>query len=237
MIVRIAPCALALILVVRAASPSTVADELAVQHPLDDDAIADALALGRDVSKKLPRLHLGSAGSNFAGMRDDSNRNNSFAQQQKSVRTSGFGVEVYSPYGWLAKLARDAAMKGQEMLPRHVSELHVEPVLRVVCHADVPQEFRVGAFGNPVASATIVSPNKKVTEPLQPVSTMRIPDKFRAPSGELVDVGPLVASFDLGQLLQLSARDKKGEFFVAITAENGETKRFKVKSKHFRQLP
>ena len=50
-------------------------------------------------------------------------------------------------------------------------------------------------------------------------------------------MGPLVGSFDLGELMELSARDEKGEFFIAIVAENGETKKLKVKSKHFERLP
>ena len=90
---------------------------LSIKHPLSDEDISSALALGNDLTEKLPRLFLGAAGSDFARMRDDSNRNNNFMQQQPSVRTSGFGVELYTPYSWLVKLARDAAKRGKKMLP------------------------------------------------------------------------------------------------------------------------
>jgi len=232
MLSLIVPIALAVMIVV----PPVAKDELAITHPLSDEDIAQALAVGKDVSKKLPRLYLGAAGSNFGGMRDDSNRNNNFMQHQTNLKNTGFGVEIYTPYGWIAKLSRDAAMRGKELLPRHLTERLLEPVVRVVCHSSVPQEVREGAYGNAVLTVSMVSANKKVTAQIEPLRTRRISDKIRAPSGELVDMGPLVASFDLGQLMQLSARDKKGEFFVTIVADNGETKRFKVKSKHFKNL-
>ena len=102
MLAWIAPFAIAVTLVL----PSTTKDELSIRNPLGDEDIAQALALGKDVSRKLPRLSLGSAGANFGGMRDDSNRDNNFMQPQKSVRTTGFGVEIYTPYAWIAKLSR-----------------------------------------------------------------------------------------------------------------------------------
>jgi len=217
---------------------ATTADDLKIASPLSDAEIEEAIALGSDLSKKLPRLFLGAAGSDFGGARSDSNRNNSsLMEHQKSVKTSGFGVEVYTPYAWIARLSRNAAKKGRQMLPSHLNETHLEPVLRVVCHSDVPQDFHEGAYGTAVARATLQSANKKVTDALEPLATTRIPDKIRVPSGELIDIGPLLASFDLGQLQLLSSRDKKGEFFVTIEGDNGETKKFKVKSKHFKQLP
>ena len=50
------------------------------------------------------------------------------------------------------------------MQPQHVIESHLEPVIRVFCHASVPEQFREGAYGNAVLKVSLVSANKKVTE-------------------------------------------------------------------------
>lgn len=215
---------------------SVAEDELAVQHPLSDAAIAEAIVIGQDGSMKLPRLFFGSSGSDFGGARSDSNRNNSFMEHQTSVKTRGYGVELYTPYAWVARLSRNAAERGKTLVPGQLTDAHLGAVLRIVCHGDVPQEFREGAYGTLVESVILVSANKQAAEPLLPLETTRTPEKIRAPSGELIDKGPLVGSFDLGQLAALSSQDKKGEFYVVIVAANGETKRFKVKSKHFKEL-
>ena len=41
----------------------------------------------------------------------------------------------------------------------------------------------------------------------------------------------------MGEVLQISAMDKKGEFFVRVIGTTGEEKDFKVKTKHFKRLP
>jgi len=212
-------------------------DALSIKHPLSDEDISSALALGNDLTEKLPRLFLGAAGSDFSSMRDDSNRNNNFMQQQPSVRTSGFGVEVYTPYSWLAKLVRDAAKRGKKMLPLHVNEQLRRPVLRVMCHADVPQRGREGTYGTPVDNVVLLPSDKKLDKEVLPTHTMRIPDKYATPGGGSVDIGPLLASFDLADVVSLSSLHKKGEFYVSIVATDGKTKKFKVKSKHFKNLP
>jgi hypothetical protein len=66
---------------------------------------------------------------------------------------------------------------------------------------------------------------------------MRIPDRFLTPDGDTVNVGPLVASFALEDVLAISALDKKGEFHVSIVAADREDEHSKVKSKHFDSLP
>lgn len=213
-----------------------VEDALEVRYPLNDAEITEAIEIGRDLTKKLPRLFFGASGSDFGGARSDSNRNNSFMEHQTSVKTRGYGVELFTPYAWVTRLSRNAAERGKTLLPGQLTDAHLGAVLRIVCHGDVPQEFREGAYGTLVESVSLVSANKQVGEPLLPLEMTRSPEKIRAPSGELIDKGPLVGSFDLGQLAALSSQDKKGEFYVVIVAVNGETKRFKVKSKHFKEL-
>jgi len=79
--------------------------------------------------------------------------------------------------------------------------------------------------------------DKKRDKEVSPTHTMRIPDRYVTPDGDRVDVGPLVASFDLADVLSLSSLHKKGEFYVSIVSTDGKNEKFKVKSKHFKKLP
>ena len=214
-------------------------ERLAVSHPLSHEEIESALAIGNDPAAEIPSLSLGSSGVNWSGPRSDSNRGGHFFEQglNRRTRSSGFGVELFTPYSWLAKVARDEKMKGRDMRETHVNEQLLAPLIRVLCYSDVPQELQDGAFGNVVESVSIRPTNKKHEKVAAAVQVTRIPERFRTPSGESVDVGPLLATFALADVLSISALDKKGEFYVAILAADGEEKDFKVKSKHFKMLP
>lgn len=218
-------------------TPAHGDDDLSFDYPLIDESIAAALALGNDVSQKLPVLFLGKGGANFGGVRDDTNRTNHFSQHQSNQRTSGFSVELYTPYAWLAKVARSSAQTGVPMLPSHIDGGLRLPLMRIVCYADAPEVVREGVYGNPVESVVLLPADKKRPEQIVPVETARVSDKYMTPSGDSVDVGPLVASFQLSDIADLSSLDKKGEFYVRIIAADGEEEDFKIKNKHFKHLP
>ncbi len=208
---------------------------LTVTHPLTESDIEQALALGNDPDAKLPGVFLGAAGFDFAPMRDDSNRTGSFIQHRRRRQTTGFGVELHTPYSWLAKTTRDQATKGREMMPRHVNDKLLAPVMRVLCLSDVPQIDYEGVYGTVVESVTLRATQKGVAD-LTPSHTMRIPDRVRSPEGEVIDMGPLLAEFDIEAVRALGTRDKKGEFFIVIVSEKGKEKKFMVKNKHLKKL-
>ena len=228
-IVVLAACFLFLPLVAAADDP------LSIRYPLSEADIEEALALGKHANTKAG-LVLGATGFDFAPMADDSNRNNSFAQHRTSRRTSGFGVEIYTPFTWLTRIGRDQKAKGRDMLPRHVTDRLLDPVLHVLCFSDVPQQDLYGVYGTIVTDVTLRSTKKGVPD-VVPTGTQRIPDRVRTVSGDVIDMGPLRADFALDEVVALSALDKKGEFFVVIVPEKGKEKKFKVKSKHFEKLP
>ena len=103
-------------------------------------------------------------------------------------------------------------------LPLHVNEQLRTPVLRIMCQADVPRRSREGAYGTPVDHVVLLPSDKKLDKEVLPTHTMRIPDKYATPGGASVDIGPLLASFDLADVLSLSSLHKKGEFYVSIVA-------------------
>jgi hypothetical protein len=46
-----------------------------------------------------------------------------------------------------------------------------------------------------------------------------------------------LTTFDLEAVQRIAALDNKGEFFIVVIGDTGEEKKFKVKTKHFDELP
>ena len=151
-------------------------DPLSIRYPLSEADIEEALAFGKHANTKAG-LVLGDAGFHFARMADDSNRNNSFAQHRTSRQTSGFGVEIYTPFTWLTRMGRDQKAKGRDMLPRHVTDKLLEPLLRVLCFSDVPQQDLYGVYGTIVTNVTLRSTKKGVPD-VVPTGTQRESSPF-----------------------------------------------------------
>ena len=221
-------------------SAFTVSDgeaQLRIRHPLSDSDIEEALALGKESKTKIG-LVLRKAGFDFAPMPDDSNRTGHVTQPQhrRSRQSTGFGVELYTPYGWLMYMGRDQLEKGREMYLRHVNENLRIPVLRILCFPDVPKNDFKGVYGKVITEVSLRSTKKNVEDVL-PYSVERTRQELELPSGGVIDMGPLRGDFFLDEVQRLSALDKKGEFYVVVVSEDGKEEKFKIKSKHFKQLP
>lgn len=211
---------------------------LRIQHPLSESALQQAIELGESLGKKSAGLELGAAGSRASKMRQDANRTNHWSQQTSDpMASTGFGVEVLTPFTWLSRGAQLAAKRGEPLSMESLDEAYLAPVVRVIGHANVPKNPTPGIYGDRVESIMLRSTQKKGYEELAPSETKRIPDEIRAPSGEILDMGPLVAAFSLEDFERISNLDKKGELHVVIVSEKGKEKKFKIKSKEFEKLP
>lgn len=208
-----------------------------IQYPLLESSIAEAVALGESPGQKSPGLSFGTPSESSSGMREDSNRTNNFMESTGGgPQTTGFGVEAFTPFTWVARSARDAKKKGTPLKPADLPDEMTEPLFRVIGYADVPTYPIVGVHGSRVEEIFLQSTQKK-DEPLPPSTTKRYSDLVRTDSGEILDMGALMAAFTLEELASVANRDKKGEFFVVIVSDQGKEKRFKVKTKHFKKLP
>lgn len=211
---------------------------LEIQHPLDHTSLQKAIVHGETLGKKSAGLKLGKSGENFKPMRNDSNRSNDFLQNTgSSMTTTGFGIEIFTPFTWLARGARDAADAGHSLDFEGLEDAYQAEVLRIIGYPDLPSSPTPGIYGDRVESITLRSTAKKNYEELAPSETKRISNTTRTLSGHILDMGPLVGAFALGDVQRISSLDKKGEFFVVLVSEAGKEKKFKVKKKHFDDLP
>ena len=195
-------------------------------YPLTDELIAEALETGASAKGKTVGLRMVDQAQGFM-------------RAMNTNETTGFSVEIHTPYSWIAQQASWSAKKYKTMRREDVTEQMLEPVLMVICNPDMPR--RVVAMGtrgmSGVEHVIVRSTTKKGFSYIQPKETESGSELARNAFGAQVELESLVGYFDMGEVLQISALDKKGEFFVRIIGTTGEEKDFKVKTKHFKKLP
>lgn len=201
-------------------------------YPLTDELIAEALEAGVRAKGKMVGLRLvdqmqGLARGlgSFGGRRSDA--------------TTGFSVEIHTPFTWITQQASWSAKKYKTMGREDVTEQMLEPVLMVICNPDMPVKVTSrGARGiSGVEHVIIRSTKKKGFSYIQPKETESGSELAQNAFGAQLELESLVGYFDMDETLQISAMDKKGEFFVRVIGTTGEEKDFKVKTKHFKKLP
>ena len=97
-------------------------------------------------------------------------------------------------------------------------------------------KLQLYVYGKVITEVSLRSTKKNVEDVL-PYSVERVRQELELPSGGVIDMGPLRGDFFLDEVQTLSALDKKGEFYVVVVSEDGKEEKFKIKSKHFKQLP
>jgi hypothetical protein len=138
--------------------------------------------------------------------------------------TTGFSLEIYTPFSWIAQNASWKAKKYQTFAREGVAPAMLERILRVYANPDRPNEIsQRGMFGTAGVEHVIVcSTQKKNFEVLQPID---------------IDADAVYSRNAFGAVKRIASLDKKGEFFVVVIGNTGEEKKFKVKTKHFDRLP
>lgn len=154
-----------------------------------------------------------------------------------STPTTGFVVEVFTPYSWIQKEASLRAAEGGGMTTDDVTREMKEPLLRVLCHPNTPLKAREGVLGVEVERVSLRSTAKKDWELLEPAQTERLATPVRVGTAIVADIGPLLASFPMEEVSRIADLDPKGEFYIVIVSAAGEEKELKVKTKHFSRLP
>ncbi|GMR24116.1 MAG: hypothetical protein BMS9Abin37_2617 [Acidobacteriota bacterium] len=196
-------------------------------YPLNDARIAAAITVGNKAGGRSMSLSL-----------SDSAQNWSRALGSQQV-TTGFSLEIYTPFSWIAQNASWKAKKYQTFAREDVAPAMLEGILRVYANPDRPNEVsQQGMIGTSGVEHVIVrSTQKKNFEVLQPIDIDADAVYSRNAFGAEVEFTSQVATFDLEAVKRIASRDKKGEFFVVVIGNTGEEKKFKVKTKHFDRLP
>jgi len=221
---------LIIIMLMLASMVTAEKQKLFQNYPLTDELIIQALEEGAKRKGKEVGLKLTDQVSSFMGLLDS----------RSHIETTGFSIHVQTPYTWIAQQASWSAKKYQEMTEEQVTDAMKEPVMMIICNPDIPkkrdiQMDRRGVSG--VEHVVIRSTEKKDFSIIQPISTELGSELTQNIFGAQIEYESLIGYFAMGEVMQISALDKKGEFFVLIIGTTGEEKKFKVKTKHFKKLP
>ena len=146
---------------------------------------------------------------------------------------TGLWIEVFTPLSWVTQMAAAATREYRKFTLANVTPELMEPIVRVIAHPDLPVYLTASGKVGTRSVQHVVMQDASRTITVQPVTTepYDVPVK-NAMGAEEVYAG-LTALFPLDQVLALRA---KGEFYIVVVGTHGE-KRYKVKTKHFAQLP
>jgi len=196
-------------------------------YPLDEARINAAIHVGNQNGGRSMALSLRDSAQGWARAMGD---------QQA---TTGFSLEIYTPFSWIAQNASWKAKKYQTFAREDVAPGMLEGILRVYANPDRPNQVsQQGMAGTSGVEHVIVrSTRKKNFEVLQPIDIQADAVYSQNAFGAEVGFTSQVATFDLEGVKRIAALDKKGEFFIVVIGETGEEKKFKVKTKHFGRLP
>ena len=196
-------------------------------YPLDEARINAAITIGNEASGRSMSLTLRDSAQSWARALGD---------QQA---TTGFSLEVFTPFSWIAQNASWKAKKYQTFAREDVAPEMLEGILRVYANPDRPNEVsQRGLIGTSGVDHVIVrSTDKKNFEVVQPIDIASDAVYSQNAFGAEVGFTAQVATFDLEQVKRIASLDKKGAFFIVVIGDTGEEKKFKVKTKHFDRLP
>lgn len=153
------------------------------------------------------------------------------------ITSRGFAVRVFTPIAWIRQLAADAAAKRMTLQAKDLRREDVLPVLRVVVYPDTPTFADAGFIGASSVRTMILEDGRRQTQRTA-VETrpFDLPLRHARTNALLGTYQGLEAAFTLDDVRALRASGD-GEFFLTITGTTGEVKPFKIKKKHFDELP
>ena len=201
--------------------------EAFTSYPLTDARIQAAITVGNEAGGRSMALILRDSAQSWAMALGD------------RQATTGFSLEVYTPFSWIAQNASWKAKKYQTYSREDVTPDMLEGLLRVYANPDRPNQVSArGMIGTAGVEHVIVrSTDKKNFEVLQPIHIESDAVYTQNAFGAEVGFTAQLATFDLEEVRRVAALDKKGELFIVVIGDTGEEKKFKIKTKHFDRLP
>ena len=149
--------------------------------------------------------------------------------------SSGFSAVIYTPLAWASQLAAGAAKQYKQLTLTDLTDEDMQPIVRVVIHADTPNYVVGGVPRSSVEHAVLRSEDKKHV--VQPISIEPIDESIRNAMGGEMELAGAVATFPLDQVTALRQLAEDGEFFLTVIGNGRHEKNFKIKTKHLNRLP
>jgi ribosomal protein L25 (general stress protein Ctc) len=195
---------------------------------LTEDDIRTAVAAGTKAKGRQHGLILRDSGQGWAA---------AMTAGGTSQASAGFWVEVFTPTTWIRQQASDAAREYRQMDPAAVADQAKAPVLRIIAHPDVPNVVTKSGLAGTSSVQHIVlrSEDKKIV--VQPLSKETFTEEAKNAMGGQVAFEGINATFPMDALKELRGPKGNGEFFITIIGSSKEEKNFKIKQKHFDDLP
>jgi hypothetical protein len=152
---------------------------------------------------------------------------------------SGFWIEVYTPFSWVAQLSSDAAKQYRDIFPEDLQRGDLAGLLRVIVHPDMPD--RVSRRGMRLSASVehvVIRPRgRRDARSLQPVSKRTFDETTVGRYGREVTFGGVEALFRLPDVIDVIRESRNGELDVIVIGERNREKTFGIKRRHFDQLP
>jgi hypothetical protein len=154
-----------------------------------------------------------------------------------SETSSGFSLVVYTPIAWLRQQAARAAKEYRQMTAADVGDSFHEPILRVFVNPDTPNQVSARGMVGTSSVQHVVLRDEKRSIAIQPLSKSVTSEEVSNAMGGRANFEGLIATFALDALREIRGAKGDAEFFITIVGTSGEERDFRVKRKHFADLP
>jgi len=148
--------------------------------------------------------------------------------------TEGFSIRIYSPETWIAMRAEEATRKYMRFTRENITPEDLAPLLRVTVYPDMPKNMKARGLADSVKHAVVRDAGK--TEAVQPINIEQFDESRSNLFGAEVKRAGAHVTFDLEEVMRLSAKDPKGEFLITIVGESESEKTFRIKERHLAKL-
>ena len=197
-------------------------------YPLDETLVENAINFGIRNKGLITGLILKDSGQSFLN-----------AMSTGGALSTGFSLQAYTPYTWIAQNASWEAKKYLEFTRDDVTGEMKRDVLRVYANPDTARNLSAegmkGTSG--VDHVVLRTTHKNNFEVVQPLEIFESLQYAQNAFGAKVGFSSMEALFSMEDAMRVSSADKKGEFFIVLIGTTGEEKKFKVKTKHFGHIP
>jgi len=201
---------------------------------LSDAAVADAIRIGMRQRGRtqglilLDMTHLWTSAVT-AGVAAGVN-------QSATAPTAGFHLQVYTPLAWIRQLGSDAAREYRQLSENDLGEEAREDVLRVTVYPNTPSEVSArGMVGTSSVQHVVLRDESRHTV-IQPIFKEEFTEESANAMGGKATFTGVRVKFPMAAVRELQGRNRDHEFFITVVG-NAAEKDFKVKKKHFDELP
>ena len=194
--------------------------KLQIKYPLTEKYIEEAIKEGLDGKRASVRLvdHGTGVTSRLMG-----------------GGTTGFEITILTPYARIVTAAYEAKRKYMNFTREDVTEGMLAPVMLIIIDPDKPYnltEVDAGEAQN-VEHVVLADIQKKMI--IQPSAIEFFNEELRGEAGAVFTFKGAYVEFPIEEVIKVSKRDYKGEFFIKVIGTRKE-KEFKIKEKHVKNI-